>query len=262
MRILCLHGYNQNGQTFRKQLQTAIKMIEDSETDVSFDFADAPKQCAGSLSDGQAMYKFFDVPALAEIGKALEWLQLKLDTDGPYDGVIGFSQGATLVSSYLLYHHCYNDQQSTPFKFATFISGSLSLEVLKNLGVPVPKAAEHIVEETERCRQEHLGPPSSHVLQARRAMFDSTDCFGLNWNTIRRELKFRIPTVHVWGADDPGFPTSIHLAGLCDPYLRKVYIHDGAHEVPQQTEENRQQLGQLVLWCMQRATWPGQSQSQ
>ncbi|RYC64162.1 hypothetical protein CHU98_g2022 [Xylaria longipes] len=260
MKILCLHGRNQSGQIFQKQL--AIKMIENSETGVSFDFVDAPIQCVGSSWEGQTVYKFFDAPVVAEIREAMGWLQSKLEADGPYEGVIGFSQGATLVSSYLLFHQWYSDEESPPFKFATFISGSLSLEVLRYLGVLVPKTAEHIVEETERCREQDLGPLSSHVSQARRAMFDSDDCFGLNLNKIRPEFKFKIPTVHAWGTNDPGFPTSIHLAGLCDPYLRKIYIHGGAHEVPQEAEEDRQQLGQLVLWCMQRAIWPGRLQAQ
>ncbi|KAI0437096.1 serine hydrolase FSH [Xylaria telfairii] len=266
MKILCLHGRNQNGQIFKKELGTVIQMIEDSETGVSFDFADAPKQCAGSSSDGQTVYKFFDSPIRIEIYRAMTWLKSKLEADGPYDGVIAFCQGATVVSSYLLDHQWYSAEESPPFRFATFISGSLSLEVLRFLGAHVPEAAQKIVGEAERRHQQSLGPLDEHTSRARRAMFDSTDCFGLNWNEIQPELKFRIPTVHVWGSNDAGFPASAHLAGVCDPYLRKIYVHDYGRIVPQDsvrgTEEDRQELGRLVLWCMQRATWPGQSQVQ
>ncbi|KAI0449500.1 serine hydrolase FSH [Xylaria acuta] len=260
MKILCLHGRNQNGQIFREQLGTAIKMIEDSETGVSFDFPDAPKQCAGSPSDEQTIYKFFDAPSTAEICEQFVWLQSKLEADGPYDGVIAFCQGATLVSNYLLLLQGSSDKES-PFKFATFISASIPLDMLGYFHVFIPVAAVHIAREMERRREQRLGSLPSHVARARQAMYDSDDCFGLNLNMIQPELKFRIPTAHIWGENDPGFPSSIQLAGLCDPYLRKTYSHNAGREVPR-TEEGRQELGQLVLWCMQRATWPGQLQAQ
>jgi hypothetical protein len=223
---------------------------------VSFDFADAPLQCAVPSSDGPVGYKFFDASSIADISKAHEWLTTKLEADGPYDGVIGFSQGATLVSSYLLYDQWYGCEDDPPFRFAAFISGSISLAVLKVLGTPIPKAADRVVEETEARRQGNLGPSPLHVSLARQAMFNSDDCFGLNLNKMPPELKIRIPTVHVWGTKDPSFPTSTHLAGLCDPYIRKIHIHGSGHEVPQGIEDT-QALGQLVLWCMQRAIWPG-----
>ncbi|KAI3318432.1 hypothetical protein HD806DRAFT_512230 [Xylariaceae sp. AK1471] len=259
MKILCLHGPNQSGRMFQLQLEATIKETQSLGTSVSFDFADVPIRCTGQVpSDGRAAYKFFDAAVIAEIYKANEWLTRKLDADGPYDGVIAFSQGATLVSGYLLYHQWYV-LSTLPFRFAIFISGSISLEVLRDLGIPVSKDAKRVVEEVELRRQGGLGPMPSHVSLARQAIFNSDDCFGLNLNTVPLELKIRIPTVHVWGRNDPTFPTSIHLAGLCDPYLRKIYPHSDGHEVPQETEDTRQ-LGQLLLWCMERAIWPGHLQ--
>ncbi|KAJ2998565.1 hypothetical protein NUW58_g280 [Xylaria curta] len=261
MKILCLHGGNQNAQTFQKQLDAAIKVIGNSETAALFDFIDAPIRCAASLAEGRAVCNFFDNITIAEISEAHQWLTSKINAGGPYDGVIGFSQGATLVSTYLLYRQWYSHEESPLFRFAVFISGSIPLEVLKELGVPVPRAAEHVVEEAELRRRADLGPLPSHVSLARQAMFNSDDCFGLNLNKVPLELKIRIPTVHIWGANDPGFPASIHLAGLCDPYIRKTYTHNDAHEVPQDMED-AQQLGQLVLWCMQRSIWPGHLRAQ
>ncbi|KAI1302525.1 serine hydrolase FSH [Xylaria venustula] len=263
MKILCLHGRDQSGQIFETQLGAIIRVFQSTETKVSFEFVDAPIQCVGPSPNGRPRYKFYDASVLdafttTGICMAHEWLAKKLTADGPYDGVIGFSQGATLISSYLLYHQWYGYDDSTPFNFAIFISGSLPLAVLKDLGVYVPTKAERVVEETVVRRQAGQGPLLPHVSLARQAMFNSDDCFGLNLNRIPLELKVRIPTAHIWGVDDPAFPTSIHLAGICDPYIRKIYTHNGAHEVPQATVD-AQEVSQLLLWCMQRATWPGQS---
>ncbi|KAI1172916.1 serine hydrolase FSH [Nemania sp. FL0916] len=255
MKILCLDGAD---QPLRTRLGPTIEVVEGSEAGVSFDFVVAPTQCSKSSSEGLATHKTFDV---ADIDKGHDWLTAKLDVDGPYDGVIGFGNGASLASSYLLYHQWYNHENGPPFRFATFISGSISLAVLRSLGVPVPRAAERVVEEVELRRQEDLGPLPSHVSLARQSMFNSDNCFGLNLNMVPAELKIRMPTAHVWGRNDPGFPTSIHLAGLCDPYIRQIYIHGDGDEVPQGSEDT-QQLSQLILWCMQRAIWPGCSRAQ
>ncbi|KAK5637119.1 hypothetical protein RRF57_012831 [Xylaria bambusicola] len=228
-----------------------------SEAEVSFDFTDAPILCArSSSSDERAVHSFFDTTTADGMRMAHNWLAEKLTADGPYDGVIGFCQGATVASGYLQFYQWQSYQDEIPFRFAIFINGSLSLAVLKKLGAPIPDAATRVVEETDLRRQADLGPSATHVSLARQAMFNSDDCFGLNLNEIPRELKIRIPTVHIWGMDDPGFPTSIHLASVCDPYLRKTYTHSGAHEVPQGTENTRR-LCDLILWCMERATWPG-----
>ncbi|KAI8623317.1 serine hydrolase FSH [Xylariaceae sp. FL1651] len=259
MRILCLHGRNQSGRIFEAHLEPAIKVFQGSESRVSFDFTDGPICCAELSADGQPVYNFYAAPVIAEIRNAHEWLARKLDVDGPYDGVIAFSQGAALVSSYLLYQQWYEHEQAPPFKFAGFMSGSIPLDVLKSLGAQVSRAAERVVEETELRRQGVLGPLPSHVSRARLAIFNSDDCFGLNLNKMPLELKIRVPTIHVWGQRDPEFPASIHLAGLCDPYIRKMHTHGDAHEVPQGVEDVSQ-LAQLILWCMQRAVWPGQSQ--
>lgn len=42
----------------------------------------------------------------------------------------------------------------------------------------------------------------------------------------------KIPTAHVWGAEDYFAPAANDLTMLCDPQLRSVYVHDGGHEIP------------------------------
>ncbi|KAI0380666.1 serine hydrolase FSH [Hypomontagnella monticulosa] len=252
MKILCLHADGQNSEIFRSQLG-----LQDLSTEISFDFVNGPLNL--SAKDTSAGYKFFDAEEPHDIRKANEWLAKKLGNDGPYDGVLSFSQGATLVSSFLLYRQWYDHDLPQPFKFAIFVCGSIPLIVLKNLGVPVSSKAEGVVAHAKLQIDRGLGPIAPHTKEARRALFNSDDCFGLNLNKIPLELKIRIPTVHVWGENDPLFPASVQLAGLCDPYLRKVHIHTGSHEVPRE-KKDQDELKILIEWCTQRATWPGQMQ--
>ncbi|XXG98849.1 Serine/threonine-protein kinase [Hypoxylon texense] len=246
MKILCLHGVGQNAKIFQSELAPFLSKLRQLNVDLSFDFVDVPHQ------------KFYETGAVKDIRTADEWLEKKLDHGNPYDGVLAFSQSAALVSSFLLYRQWYDHELPPPFKFAIWISGSVPLQVLKDLGVPVPEA-EGVVAQATLQRDRGLGPSLAHAAKARRAVFDSDDCFGLNLNKIPLELKIRIPTVHVWGEKDPLFPGSVHLAGLCDPYIRKIHVHQGAHEFPRDGTELTE-LASLVEWCVHRATWPGQTQ--
>jgi pimeloyl-ACP methyl ester carboxylesterase len=176
-----------------------------------------------------------------------------------------FSQGCALVSSYMMYRQWYEPDDPPPFKFAMFICGGMPISVLKDLGVPVSKAVEEL---DERTKQQLMEKTTGEITRdrwqvteyasiVRRAQFDSDDCFGLNLNTIPQELKIRIPTVHVYGSKDPRIPASVQLAGLCDPYIRKVYDHGGGHEIPR-SKEVSETLAQLLLWCVEKGAWPGQ----
>ncbi|KAI5926269.1 serine hydrolase FSH [Camillea tinctor] len=256
MKVLCLHGQNQNGHIFKNEIESILLNYQNSGVDLDFEFLDAPLRCTDGAVNGTPLYQYYEGLDIPKLRKAHHWLSGKLNENGPYDGVIAFSQGATLVSSYILYHQWYNHESPLSFRFAMLIGGSIPLPVLKDLGVPVTKEAEQVVEEANSQRHQALGPLPAHSSKARRALFNSDDCFGLNLNRVPLELKIRIPTIHVWGRQDPLLPVSIHLAGLCDPYIRKIFIHEGAHEVPK-TEDNKMEVGKLLQWGLQRAVWPG-----
>ncbi|KAL7628396.1 hypothetical protein AAE478_002598 [Parahypoxylon ruwenzoriense] len=265
MRIICLHGEDQNGEIFQSDLASLLSRLQHV-ADLSFDFINGPLQSLdfeGSKDSPRhetPRYNFYETTGdIKDIRNSHEWLSRKLDHDGPYDGVIAFSQSAALVSTFLLYRQWYEQELPAPFRFAVFISGSIPLAALKDLGVPVSRETEHLVAEAELQRDQCLGPLLAHATKARRAVFNSDDCFGLNLNKIPLELKIRIPTVHVWGEDDPLLPTSTQLAGLCDPYIRKIHVHQGARELPRD-EKQLAELASLLEWCIQRATWPGQMQ--
>ncbi|KAI0110220.1 serine hydrolase FSH [Daldinia grandis] len=264
MRILCLHDNGQNGNILQSELAPLFSKIRNSDRALSFEFANGPLKYSSLpaenlSSDKIYRYKFYESEEVDDIRKAGEWLAAKLDSDGPYDGILAVSQSAAVVSSFLLYRQWYDHELPPAFKFAIFIDGRIPLKILKDLGVPVSNEAEAVVAEATSQRDRGLGPLPAHATKGRRAVFNSDDCFGLNLNKIPLELKIRIPTVHVWGENDPLFPTSVQLTGLCDPYIRKIQIHKGSHEMPRD-EEGLSELVSLIEWCIQRATWPGQMQ--
>ncbi|KAI1456397.1 serine hydrolase FSH [Annulohypoxylon moriforme] len=265
MKILGLHDDAQNGIIFKSKLDLVLRRLQHAnDTEFLFNPVNGPLKCLElSAKDSSPQkpphFRFYDKEDAEDIRKASDWLAAKLDSDGPYDGVIAFSQGAAVISSFLLYRQWYHQELPPPFKFAIFIGGSIPLHVLKDLGVAVSKEAQSAITQATLQRDQGLGPLPAHTVNARRAVFNSDDCFGLNLNRIPLELKIRIPTVHIWGEQDPMFPGSTHLAGLCDPYIRKIYTHSGGHEIPQE-ESDLAQIVPLIEWCAQRGSWPGQMQ--
>ena len=103
---------------------------------------------------------------------------------GPFDGLLGFSEGA-MVAAYILM-----EQERTltqhPFKCAIFFSG-------------VPPA-----------RGGNAGP------------YLADECGQL----------IKSPTVHFFGARDPGKHASVALANLCTSDNAVIYDHGHGHEIP------------------------------
>ncbi|KAI0393153.1 hypothetical protein F5Y17DRAFT_323073 [Xylariaceae sp. FL0594] len=186
-------------------------------------------------------------------------LRDEIRREGPFDGVVAFGKEAELVGRYLLLneHHQSEDKEPASFQFAIFFDGALTLDYLMALGIDVPEAAKRVVKIAEDRAERKLGPLPEHVEGARRAMFNSDDCFGLNLNKSLPLLKINIPTLHVWSTSDPRFPRAIQLAGFCNSYLRKTLAHDGKGEVPKDSE-TVEKLRELVDWCVRSARWPGQ----
>lgn len=127
--------------------------------------------------------------------KALDDLEVFVREEGPFDGVIGFSQGATLASALLLRHLGSSSGgldapwtpkvNDPPFKCAVFLSGYSPLDWT--------------------CMH------TQHM----------------------QGCTISIPTAHVWGVNERGdFGGPAALKQLCDPQTGYFHEHRGGHEVP------------------------------
>jgi predicted esterase len=119
-------------------------------------------------------------------------LNAYVDTEGPFDGVIGYSQGASLAAMYLIQHSKKNPTAPLPFKCAIFFSGGIPLD-------PMALAQQKLVLLDEKT----VGP---------LLLLPTANIWGRN--------------DFVW----PG--SSEHLFKLCDPSQRDVFLHDEGHDIP------------------------------
>lgn len=141
LKILCLHGYRQNDHVFREKTGALRKLIKGK---ADFVFVSAPhvipeaenlqrspEQCERGwwFSRDDRSYNALDETDInTGYDESISFILQVLARDGPFDGMLGFSQGASLLS--LLVHL----QQTKPklfecksFRFAIFISGFKSL---------------------------------------------------------------------------------------------------------------------------------------
>ena len=141
----------------------------------------------------QECYAYFDPSNLTSILKAVEDLKDYIGADGPFDGVIGYSQGAALAATLLIQDKADHPSQLHPlFKCAIFLSG----------GVPFDPAA------LARDEKRSLDP-------------------AVDGEPIT------IPTANIWGSNDVDFPdTSPRLSKLCTAEKRTEVVHVGGHEIP------------------------------
>lgn len=222
-----------------------------------FDFVDAPFHCAPApgvkVLFESSYYTWWPKPTINAIRGAHHWLGDYIAENGPYDAVMGFSQGCSLIGSYLLYHAREAPGEELPFRGAVFVCGGLPLEVLDDLGLPVSQKAQDINDETVRLLKQRAGALTDLAknldqIQLGKGLWDSTeglvhdpdempdesDVFGLDFTLMPPDVFIRIPTVHVYGAKDPRWPASVQLAHFCRN--RKMYDHRGGHDIPRSTE--------------------------
>ncbi|KAL2267726.1 hypothetical protein VTJ83DRAFT_5003 [Remersonia thermophila] len=273
IRVLGLHGMGTSAAIFRSQ--TAAMRLKLPPDRFEFVFVDAPHPCSAApgtdvLFDSARHYAFWTDPAAPPeaIRSAIAWLDGQLAQHGPFDILMGFSQGCALIASYLVHHSLRSkqqrlevqDQKPLPFKAAVFICGGVPLQVLSDAGVEVTRRARDINALTGRMLRgrtaalaemaanpelvarergvglwDRDGAPAGLVHDPGR-MPDQRDVFGLDLSdeALPDGVGIAIPTAHVFGAKDPRWPASIQLACLCRD--KRMYDHGGGHEIPRTTE--------------------------
>jgi predicted esterase len=127
-RILALHGFAQTASFFRQKTGSMRKGVKG----VEFVYIDAPCLCTHpTIGAGKSWYEFSEK---GEEGKLMEWgkfeetveyIERVFQEQGPFDGVLGFSQGACVVGVLCGMLETGALPAGIKFDFAVLISGFL-----------------------------------------------------------------------------------------------------------------------------------------
>ncbi|PYI14664.1 hypothetical protein BO99DRAFT_437151 [Aspergillus violaceofuscus CBS 115571] len=217
MHILCLHGAGSNSRIFEIQTAAIRYELGDNHT---YDFIEGnipaamqpgkphspiplqhkPPQAGTNVVAGieviatkdEPMYAYFDEKNPESGGAVYRHLEELLYHEGPYDGVIAFSQAGTLILTYLAYLAKHKPHCPLPFKFAIILS------------ITHPPLDYDAIQSGE-IRLIDLGAYRDAV---------------------------RIPTAHIWGARDLAANEIALTNTICAAGVRWVYVHALGHDIP------------------------------
>ncbi|PNY29659.1 Uncharacterized protein TCAP_00427, partial [Tolypocladium capitatum] len=276
MRILCLHGVGSSGIICESQLHPFIRACDPS---YEFIFVDGP-----APSDrGPGMGAFLDGPFYSHtngydpgsMASAIEHLETIIDESGPFNGVLGFSQGAALALSYM--HLQQTRNEPIAFKFALCFSSvipcsadedfgegviqrlcplRLNLDGIGSMSVEMQTDEETLFNDLLRrtvipAQENNSLLPNYDMAVYTRGDFSKAPRL-MHPNLTRH--KIRVPTVHITGKRDADFMRNMADAarGLCDEKTLKKLEHNGGHQPPQKDAEVKAAI-RAMEWAISRS---------
>ncbi|KAH8588577.1 serine hydrolase-domain-containing protein [Bisporella sp. PMI_857] len=120
MRFLCLHGKGTNCEIMKLQTRALREKLPPS---FEYEFIDGeedslPPKGMDLIYPGP----YLQYASCAEaVERTLAYLEEVIQEDGPYDGIIGFSQGAAVAARLILKHQEEDPFGVQPFKLAVFL---------------------------------------------------------------------------------------------------------------------------------------------
>ncbi|KAI1100338.1 serine hydrolase FSH [Jackrogersella minutella] len=231
MRFLCLHGMGTNSAVFEAQLAPIIANLDPSH---EFVYIDGLIECEASEGVGGVFpgpfYCYYSQPTLSQLQAAFDLIHDIIDEEGPFDGIIGFSQGAALAASFLLHQQETDPNAPEVFRMAIFTCASLpfdptsdtdtqSYDICPKTGTVrlQPRFSNGFVESFKVSG--YIDRPSPEIKLLHRYNADIT------------KTRIHIPTLHIMGEEDPYLPQSKALVGLCAGEKNIVSHHLG-HRLP------------------------------
>ena len=144
-------------------------------------------------STEEKSFAYYEPHSGSSFRKAVHDLQTYIVEEGPFDGIIAFSQGTSLAAALLLelQNGAANGEGPRPqlLSCAVFLSGRLP------------------------------------YIDAGNTEAQSTFCM--------KDAVIKIPTAHIWGASDDLEPgQSQALTRLCSADDMVTFVHQGGHEIP------------------------------
>lgn len=133
LKVLCLHGYRQNEKTFREKSGGFRKLFKKY---IDFTFVTAPHEIPEEINTTRqeeerergwwfSKPKSYNAMDITDIStgyqESLAVIKEKFTSEGPFDGIFGFSQGASFAS--LLCALQSDTTVGISFKFAVMVAG-------------------------------------------------------------------------------------------------------------------------------------------
>ncbi|OJD32105.1 ef-hand calcium-binding domain protein [Diplodia corticola] len=268
MRFLCLHGHGTNSQILEAQLEPLRSRLP---RDWEYEFLDGEKETIPATGI-DAVFPgpyvcYHEEPIPEDVQHAVDLVKEVIREEGPFDGVIGFSQGAALAAT-VIAAEAERDPLAETFKVAIFLSATMPFDFSAGK-LRLTCEADNTLTATHQDidgtkldggKQDWLNDcRTAGVIaefQARRpqveksALPQSVDVL-LRYHPSTHPQQIDIPTVHVIGLKDEYLDHGKNLAGICNSRIQQVVTHDGGHQLPREGA-TVSRVAEAIQWAVDR----------
>ena len=176
-------------------------------------------------------YCYYNLPTHDLVQQAQSYIEEVIEDEGPFDGVIGFSQGAALAASIMLEHSKTRPLEDT-FKLSIFAGASLPFDIDSNTSVT----------KWQTLKREDLDLPDSSSDDDEIDPYTSWRIPKNTWDPIGPLLgryhpdrtpkaHIRQPTLHLIGSRDEYAGQAQTLSKMCGGQPN-VISHPEGHRIP------------------------------
>ncbi|KAL6716014.1 hypothetical protein ACLMJK_006976 [Lecanora helva] len=255
MRVLCLHGMGVNATIFKAQTAHFRSLLVDFE----WVFVDGPIECQAAPAIA-AFYSppyrcWYTTPTTAKVDAAQRLIATIIERKGPFDAVMGFSQGAALAASAILRHQTENPLKPPLFQMAIFMCSPVPFSQSLEFGIDArkyfgltgrPKATrpgcpttipDYLITDPAYLKGEDELDLSSSDDDMKPTFGYPREIYYQMYHSTVDKVRISIPTANVYGRYDQWRLHSKDLVDLCANNLTTVFEHDGGHEIPKSASE-------------------------
>lgn len=227
-RLLFLHGFLQNGKVFSEKSSGIRKLLKKSNVqceyldgpvelqpkDLPFEMDDEKWKATLDAQVNKAWFYHSSISSELDLSNAIKYVSEHIKENGPYDGIVGFSQGAALAA--IITNKITELVPAHPeFKVSVLVSSYSFTE-----------------------------PDPAHEGQLRIAEKFQDDF------TPRSDSKTKM--IFIYGASDQAVPAvraqylaNIYKKALADPEQVKEFEHPGGHMIPNKKDIIRPVVEQI-----------------
>ncbi|RMJ07282.1 hypothetical protein CDV36_013106 [Fusarium kuroshium] len=263
MRFLCLHGYATNAEVLEQQL---LPLRSHLPSDWEFEFLEASHEPSSIFTpslkgDWDSLYAWYNLPLKDDIENALEDILDFIESEGPFDGILGFSQGGLMAATLLLWDASRPEGPQLPFKMAVFISTFAPHNVTTDTVMWDLKGNDLVatVSGQDRGTDWKVDPRTAFDFNVLKSNLDKVS-FPVHLlpkhNPKDDHARITIPTVFVRGqheSNDVGFD---QFLGLVSAPALQTMRHSGAHHFPKPSWEVAHMAELMIKTSLQSASGP------
>ncbi|OAA36875.1 Serine hydrolase FSH [Metarhizium rileyi] len=253
MRFLCLHGYATSSDVLREMMEPIIEHLP---SNWEYEYLEAGMEPSKLVLPNLDQvptpnYSWYNYAHPEDVRDALDRLLSFIESEGPFDGLWGFSQGAALATLLLLEHQRENPgSHDWPFKMIIYNSTFLPYR-LDSGSVTWEKT------DTDQLQATYQPGDVDALLGEKDVDWKQDERTVLDYRVLRRvkdvgpfpaqlllrcrpqdlPYKLDVPSVHVRGVKDEYAFVDDSVFELFNPTTAKKMTHRGGHHFPRFPDE-------------------------